>query len=222
MSGRRGLLIFDLDSTLLDTLDDLASSVNRALARRGLPARSREEIRDFVGDGVRLLVRRSLPPEAGPETQQAVFADFAADYGEHCAEQTRPYPGIPELLAETQRLGFAAAVVSNKPQREAAALCRRFFPGLLDCVAGERPGCARKPAPDLPRLVLRELGFSPEQACYIGDSQVDIATARSAGLACVSVCWGFRRKEQLLAAGAELIAEDPPALLALLEAWAGE
>lgn len=212
------LLIFDLDGTLLDTLDDLTAAVNFALRRHGLPERERRQIQDFVGDGVKKLVQRALPPEAGEELRQQVFADFAARYGEHCADLTRPYDGVTGLLRQLKQQGKLTAVVSNKSHREVQALCDRFFPGLLDLVAGERPGLARKPAPDLPLLVLRELGCTPEQALYIGDSQVDVATAAAAGLACVSVSWGFRSREQLLAAGARQVADTPRQLLALLTA----
>ena len=212
----RGLLVFDLDGTLLDTLDDLAASLNHALTAFGLPARSREEVQGFIGNGVRLLVRRALPPEASAETERQVFAAFAAYYSEHCADLTRPYAGIAGLLDRARRSGFATAVVSNKSHREVQTLCGRFFPGLLDMAAGERPGLARKPAPDLTRLVLRELGFSAEQACYIGDSPVDIETARNAGLDCVCVSWGFRGRDELVRAGARRIADSPQELAALL------
>ena len=213
---KRGLLVFDLDGTLLDTLDDLTAAVDHALRAHGLPERSRDEVRGFVGNGVHKLIERALPNDAGPELESAVFADFAARYKEHCADLTRPYPGVEDMLRRLPELGWAAAVVSNKSDREVQALCRRFFPGLLDMAAGERPGLAVKPAPDLPYLVLTQLGYSPEQAVYIGDSQVDIETARRASLFCICVSWGFRSREQLLAAGADLIADDPGQLLALL------
>ena len=214
----KGLLIFDLDGTLLDTLDDLAASLNYALTCCGLPARSRDEVQSFIGNGVRLLVRRALPESADAETEQRVFAAFADRYREHCADLTRPYAGVEDMLRQVRQAGFATAVVSNKSHREVQALCRRFFPGLLDMAAGERPGLARKPAPDLPRLVLEELGFRPEQACYIGDSPVDIETAVNAGTDCVCVSWGFRSRRELIRAGAVRIADSPAALAALLVA----
>ena len=213
---KRGLLVFDLDGTLLDTLDDLTAAVDQALRAHGLPERSRDEVRGFVGNGVHKLIERALPRDVGPELESAVFTTFAAWYKEHCADLTRPYPGIEDMLRRLPELGWAAAVVSNKSDREVQALCRRFFPSLLDMVAGERPGLAVKPAPDLPYLVLTQLGYSPEQAVYIGDSQVDIETARRASLFCICVSWGFRSREQLIAAGADLIADDPGELLALL------
>lgn len=215
---KRGLLIFDLDGTLLDTLDDLAASLNHALTGFSLPARSREEVRGFIGNGVRLLVRRALPETADPETERQVFAAFADHYRTHCADLTRPYDGVIDMLRRARQRGFATAVVSNKSHREVQALCDRFFPGLLDMAAGERPGLARKPAPDLPRLVLRELGFSADQACYIGDSPVDVETARNAGLDCVCVSWGFRSRDELIRAGARRIAASPAELAALWEA----
>ena len=213
---KRGLLVFDLDGTLLDTLDDLTAAVNQALRAHDLPERSRDQVRGFVGNGVHKLIQRALPEGATPELEGAVFADFAAWYKEHCADFTRPYPGIEDMLRRLPELGWAAAVVSNKSDREVQALCGRFFPGLLDMAAGERPGLAVKPAPDLPHLVLSQLGYRPEQAVYIGDSQVDIETARRASLSCICVSWGFRSREQLIAAGADLIADDPDQLLALL------
>lgn len=214
----KGLLIFDLDGTLLDTLDDLAASLNYALTCCGLPARSRDEVQSFIGNGVRLLVRRALPESADAETEQRVFAAFADRYREHCADLTRPHAGVEDMLRQVRQAGFATAVVSNKSHREVQTLCRRFFPGLLDMAAGERPGLARKPAPDLPRLVLGELGFRPEQACYIGDSPVDIETAVNAGTDCICVSWGFRSRQELIRAGAARIADSPAALADLLVA----
>ena len=213
----RGLLVFDLDGTLLDTLDDLTASVNQALAAHGLPLRSREEVRGFVGNGVVMLVKRALPPGADEELRQAVFSAFTEHYRVHCADRTRPYPGVTGLLEAARRLGYAAAVVSNKPDREAKALCRRFFPGLLAAVTGARPDLPRKPSPELPRLILAELDFQPAQAVYIGDSPVDIATAAAAGLDCICVSWGFCSREQLSARGARRIADSPQQLLRLLE-----
>lgn len=219
MSMKRGALIFDLDGTLLDTLEDLWASLDQALTGQGLPGRSREEVRDFVGDGVSLLVQRALPPGAAPEIHRTVLDAFIAHYHEHCADRTRPYPGVTAMLRELRRQGYAAAVVSNKPQRETQALCRRFFPGLLDLAEGHRPELPKKPAPDLPLLVLRRLGFGPEQAVYIGDSQVDIETARAAGLEHLGVSWGYRSRSQLELSGARCIADLPrqvPDLLARL------
>ena len=173
-------------------------------------------MRGFIGNGVRLLVRRALPKDTDAERETQVFAAFAGHYREHCADLTRPYDGIADMLRRVRQAGFATAVVSNKSHHEVQALCRRFFPGLLDTAAGERPDLARKPAPDLPHLVLRELGFGPEQACYIGDSPVDIETAQNAGMDCICVSWGFRSRQELERAGARRIADSPAELTALL------
>lgn len=209
------LAIFDLDGTILDTLEDLADALNHALTEFGYPTRTLPEVRRFVGNGIRNLIRRAAPAGTTEAEFDRIHAAFSTYYIVHCADKTRPYDGIPELLAALRDRGIRTAVVSNKPDGAVKPLCARYFPGLFDAAVGERTGVARKPAPDSVNAVLAELGVDRSEAVYIGDSEVDIATARNAGMACFSVDWGFRPREELLANGAKLIASTPQALLEL-------
>lgn len=213
---RKQLVIFDLDGTLLDTLDDLADAVNWALAEEQLPLRTREEVRAFVGNGIRNLIERAVP--AGTEVAQTdrVFAGFKARYAGHCADKTRPYPGILELLARLRAEGIRTAVVSNKADFAVQTLCRDYFPGLVDCAVGERAGIPKKPAPDSVQEVLRALKISREQAVYVGDSEVDVVTARNAGMDGILVLWGFRDRQTLERAGAKTFAATAEELCAAL------
>ena len=213
---RKQLVIFDLDGTLLDTLDDLADAVNWALKQEQLPRRTREEVRAFVGNGIRNLIERAVP--AGTEVAQTdrVFAGFKARYAGHCADKTRPYPGILELLARLRAEGIRTAVVSNKTDFAVQTLCRDYFPGLVDCAVGERAGIPKKPAPDSVQEVLRALKISREQAVYVGDSEVDVVTARNAGMDGILVLWGFRDRQTLERAGAKTFAATAEELCAAL------
>lgn len=210
------LVIFDLDGTLLDTLDDLADAVNWALEQEQLPRRTREEVRAFVGNGIRNLIERAVP--AGTEAAQTdrVFAGFKARYAGHCADKTRPYPGILELLARLRAEGIRTAVVSNKADFAVQTLCRDYFPGLVDCAVGERAGIPKKPAPDSVQEVLRALEIPREQAVYVGDSDVDVLTARNAGMDGILVLWGFRDRQTLERAGAKTFAATAEELCAAL------
>ena len=213
---RKQLVIFDLDGTLLDTLDDLADAVNWALKQEQLPRRTREEVRAFVGNGIRNLIERAVP--AGTEAAQTdrVFAGFKARYAGHCADKTRPYPGILELLARLRAEGIRTAVVSNKADFAVQTLCRDYFPGLVDCAVGERAGIPKKPAPDSVQEVLRTLEIPREQAVYVGDSDVDVLTARNAGMDGILVLWGFRDRQTLERAGAKTFAANAEELCAAL------
>ena len=204
---RYSVILFDLDGTILNTLDDLAASTNRALAKNGLPTRSTEEVRRFVGNGIRLLIERAVPSNTPLTLTDRVFDDFRADYAEHCADRTLPYDGIPELLRALRASGARTAVISNKADSAVQELIAHYFPGLFDAVVGERPGVRRKPAPDAVLEVLRTLS---------GDSEVDVETARNAGLPCIAVDWGFRSREILLQHGAQTIASSPAELQFLL------
>ncbi|MBO5351876.1 MAG: HAD family hydrolase [Lachnospiraceae bacterium] len=209
MAGKYELVIFDLDGTLLDTLDDLADSVNAALSAAGYPGRTREEVRNFVGNGIRKLIERSVPADTTEEMVHKVHELFTLHYKEHCADKTKPYGGIPELLHWLREKGVKTAVVSNKADYAVKNLCTQYFPGLLDEAIGERQGIAKKPAPDTVHEVLRILGVEKSGAVYIGDSDVDVETAKNAGLDCIAVEWGFRDKEVLVQAGAEVIVSEP-------------
>ena len=223
--------IFDLDGTLLDTLQDLADSVNYALRQHGMPEHSIDDIRRFVGNGVRRLMERAIPDGAQNPSFDAVFADFRRYYMQHSLDTTRPYDGIPELLHALKVRGCRLAVVSNKMMAATQSLVAHFFPEI-DVAIGEHEaeGIRKKPAPDTVLEALRQLGQplppqcpqpqrplcqegSPSLAVYVGDSDVDIATARNSGLPCISVLWGFRDREFLLAHGATTFVEHPVELL---------
>ena len=207
--------IFDLDGTLLDTLGDLAASVNYAMRTHGMPEHAVDEVRLFVGNGVRRLMERAVPGGAAHPAFEAAFATFRRHYMEHSLDTTRPYEGIPELLQELKRRGRLTAVVSNKFDAATKELCRHFFPDTIDVAVGEHEaeGIRKKPAPDTVLQALSQLGVGQEGAVYVGDSDVDIQTARNSGLPCISVLWGFRNREFLLAHGAETFVSQPSELL---------
>ena len=207
--------IFDLDGTLLDTLGDLAASVNYAMRTHGMPEHSVDEVCRFVGNGVRRLMERAVPGGAAHPAFEAAFATFRRHYMEHSLDTTRPYEGIPEMLQELKRRGRHTAVVSNKFDAATKELCRHFFPDTIDVAVGEHEaeGIRKKPAPDTVMQALSQLGVGQEGAVYVGDSDVDIQTARNSGLPCISVLWGFRDREFLLAHGAETFVSQPSELL---------
>lgn len=203
-------VIFDLDGTLLNTLDDLMDSTNYALAQLGCPPRTYDEIRSFVGEGVRLLIERALPDDRKDETDRAL-AVFSAHYDVHKADKTRPYDGIADMLTAVQAAGYRMAIVSNKYDAAVQDLRARVFPQISVAV-GEREGLAKKPAPDGVLLALRQLGALPQNAVYVGDSDVDVRTARNAGLPIVAVTWGFRDRALLQRLGADVIIDAPDRL----------
>lgn len=211
-------VIWDLDGTLLDTLDDLAASTNAALAQSGFPVRTREEVRAFVGNGVRRLIERATPPGADGAQVQAVYDAFVAHYALHSRDRTRPYGDIPWLLDELAGRGVKMGIVSNKIDFAVGALSRFYFGGRMQVNVGDDPSRRRKPAPDSVLEAMRRMGVSPEETVYVGDSDVDVYTAANAGVCGVAVCWGFRSRESLLAAGARHVADTPRELLAILEA----
>lgn len=208
--------IFDMDGTILDTLEDLRGSVNAALRREGFPERRLEEIRAFVGNGAAKLIERAVPDGTDAETTRRVLAFYKPYYEAHAQIRTAPYPGIAAMLAALRSAGGKLAVVSNKPDPAVKALAAHYFPGMFDLALGARDGVAVKPAPDMLRAALSLLGAEPSEAVYIGDSDVDVATAANAGLPCVSVLWGFRDEAFLRAHGARCFARDADELLALL------
>ena len=203
------LVVFDLDGTILDTLRDLTDSVNYALKEHSLPRRSKRKVRAFVGNGIRKLIERAVPSDTRPDVVESVYASFTEHYMVHCADKTKPYRGITALLAALKAKGIKMAVVSNKADGAVNELCERFFPGVFDVVVGERPNVAKKPAPDSLLTVLRELDIPVADSVYIGDSDVDIATAKNAHMDCISVSWGFRREKFLLSCGASRIVSHP-------------
>ena len=209
-------VIFDLDGTLLNTLQDLCNSTNAALAQYGYPERTLDEVRSFVGNGVKLLMLRALgvdKPEDCPDFDQ-VFEAFRAHYVLHSNDCTCAYPGIPELLAKLKEAGAPMAIVSNKLDAAVKQLNDIYFKDYISVAIGENEaaGVKKKPAPDTVYAALRELGISAEDAVYVGDSEVDIATAKNVGIPCISVTWGFRDREWLLAHGAEQLFDTPEAV----------
>ena len=217
--------IFDLDGTLLDTLQDLADSVNYALKEHGMPTHSKDAIRGVVGNGVRLLMERAVPNGAENSMFETVFDSFRQYYMQHSLDTTRPYDGIHELIRELKDRGCQLAVVSNKMMAATQELIAHFFPEI-DVAIGEHEaaGIRKKPAPDTVFEALRQLGVSgktadnttaSQEAVYVGDSDVDLATARNSGLPCISVLWGFRDKDFLLAHDATTFAEKPQDILNL-------
>lgn len=216
MNNRIKLAVFDMDGTILDTLEDLQDSLNYALEKMGYPLRTYEEVRSFVGNGIRKLIERAVPQGTETVRIDETHRIFMEYYKVHCADKTRPYDGIVELLTKLKEEGMATAVVSNKAHAAVLELCEEYFPQLFDMAVGEQEGMAKKPAPDSVNLVLKELGYAKEEAVYIGDSEVDIATARNSELPPYIVTWGFRDEEFLRKNGAEIIVNSTEELLRLL------
>ena len=208
--------IFDLDGTLLDTLQDLADSTNYALSLHHLPPRTVEEVRQFVGNGVGLLIHRAVPEGTAEELEGQVLRDFRAHYLLNMENRTAPYPGVLDLLDALRAAGVRTAVVSNKFDGAVKGLCQNYFGQRVEAAIGESQGVARKPAPDTVFRALAELGQAPEGAVYVGDSDVDILTAKNAGLPCIAVSWGFRSRAFLEANGARIIADTMQELERLL------
>ena len=213
-----GLVIFDLDGTLLNTIGDLAVACNAVLAMRGLPQHTYDEYCHFVGNGIMRLVERALPEELRtPYTVAAVRADFVKYYTEHIDVYTKPYEGIPELVAEIARRGVRIAVASNKFQTGTEKLIRLFFPGVeFAAVFGQREGVPLKPDPAVVEEILALTGVAKERGLYVGDSGVDMQTAAAAGVRSVGVTWGFRERAELEEAGARHIVDSPAGILELL------
>ncbi|MCR5208983.1 MAG: HAD family hydrolase [Lachnospiraceae bacterium] len=202
-------LIFDMDGTVLDTLADLTVSMNHVMDIYNMPEHTEEEYRMFFGNGIRYALEKAVPEGTSVETVDRMQQDFKKHYDAHCLDRTKPYEGIPELLAEYDRRGYKLAIVSNKIDSAVKELNERFFYPSVKVAIGERKGIKRKPAPDTVFEALKELGSAPEEAVYIGDSEVDYMTAKNAGLPCISVLWGFRSREYLESIGAGIFVEKP-------------
>lgn len=215
--GKRNTVIFDLDGTLLDTLDDLRDSVNHVLAGQGMQERSLKEIRTFVGNGVGKLMERAVEPGTSKELEARMLEEFRRYYTEHSLDKTKPYDGVRELLEGLKEKGCKLAVVSNKLDGAVKGLCDHFFKGLLDIAMGEHGGIEKKPSPDMVNQVLCKLGVSRGDAVYVGDSEVDIATAGNAGMPLIMVEWGFRDREEMKRLGAEHFAKEAGDILSILD-----
>ena len=205
-------LLFDLDGTLLDTLEDLLDATNHALTQHGFPLRTLEQLRAVVGNGAANQIRKSLPPETPEERVAQVLATYKAYYAEHCQIKTGPYPGIPAVL-EALAKKYPIAIVSNKPDAAVKALCADWFPGIY--ALGEQAGLPRKPAPDMVYRAMEAIGA--KSCIYIGDSEVDILTAQNAQVPCLTVTWGFRDERQLLESGARTLCHAPANLINTIE-----
>jgi phosphoglycolate phosphatase len=207
-------VLFDLDGTLLDTLEDLTDSVNYALGLFGYPERTLEEVRSFIGTGAANLIRKSVPEGAD---YVPVLAEYQVYYREHCRIKTGPYPGIPQAL-ESVMTKYPVAIVSNKPDGAVKALCADYFPGVY--ARGESDDCPRKPAPDMLYKAMEAIGV--DRCVYVGDSEVDVVTADNAGGACLSVTWGFRNEDVLKEAGAQRICCSTAELPRMIDEIVGE
>ena len=210
---KKTTVVFDLDGTLLDTLQDLANAVNYALEQQGMPKRTLEEVRQFVGNGVRLLMIRAVPDGERNPLFEETFALFKEYYGKHCNDNTKPYAGVVELIETLKEKGYAVAIVSNKIDFAVKELNDLYFKGIVPVAIGEKEGIRRKPAPDTVFQAMRELDVKPENCIYIGDSEVDIQTAANAGIPCISVNWGFKSTEFLKENGAAQIVYTPTELV---------
>ena len=215
---RYDAVIFDLDGTLLDTLDDLMEATNYALGEMGYPPRSRKEVESFVGNGVAKLMERAVPPGTSPTDTARALDIFKPYYALHSKDRTAPYPGILEAMEVLRQKGCKLAVVSNKFDAAVKALAEDYFPGLVDLAAGENEagGVPKKPDPTMVLQTIAALGSTTDRAVYVGDSDVDLQTAKNAGLPCISVTWGFRDEGFLLAHGADTLIHRPDELTKLV------
>lgn len=204
-------VIFDLDGTLLNTLDDLADSTNYALSKFGYPTRTIDEVRQFVGNGVAKLIERAIPEGKNNPNFEKCLSIFKENYAQNMYNKTAPYNGIIEMLSNLKSKGIKIAVVSNKFDLAVKELCKKYFEGFIDFAAGENEaqGIKKKPAPDTVISVLNEFNFAPEDAVYVGDSDVDIMTAKNSKMPCISVTWGFRDEKFLLENGATILINAP-------------
>ena len=213
------LCIFDLDGTLIDTIDDLGESVSYALTTLGLPTRTREEYLSFVGNGTYLLVQRSLPEELKENTEilDKAFKLFSDHYDKNYANKTAPYEGILEVVEELKNSGVKVACFTNKPQEFAVPLANKFFKeGTFEFVYGVREGYPKKPDPAVELDIMANLGVSAEETIHIGDSDVDVHTAKNAGVKCIACTWGFRSEESLVKCDPEFLARKPQDILKIL------
>ena len=211
-----GAVFFDLDGTLLNTLDDLAAAGNYALTRQGFEPYPTERYKYFVGNGIPKLIERILPENSSPALREKTHSLFAEYYGAHSEDMTRPYDGIPELIDELYEKGITTAVITNKDHVFAGELIRRYFGDKLTAVYGSVPGVPHKPDPQTVNKAIADLGTAREDILYVGDSGVDMQTASNAGLPGAGVLWGFRTKDELISSGAVYICERPADISAIV------
>jgi len=216
---KKKIIIFDLDGTLLNTLNDLADSTNYALERLGYPKRTVEEVCNFVGNGVAKLIERALPGGEGNADYEKCLEIFKTNYSQNMYNKTAPYDGIIDMLKDLRSAGCHIAVVSNKFDAAVKELCSKYFPGLIDVAIGENEACGikKKPAPDTIIAAVESFCGKIEDCIYIGDSDVDIMSAKNSGMPCISVTWGFRKREFLIKHGARVIVDKPEEVINYLE-----
>lgn len=206
-------LIFDMDGTILDTIEDITNAVNYILVKYGMPKRSVDEVKFFVGNGLYKTLERSAPSGTSEELLKSIYEEMVSYYKEHSNINTKPYDGIIDAIKTLKALGYKTAVVSNKRHEAVVELCHEFYEGLFDEALGDTENIAKKPAPDMVNIVLDKLGANKNEAVFIGDSDVDIMTAKNSGLVGIFVSWGFRTKEFLIEHGAECIVDTPKELV---------
>ena len=211
-------IVFDCDGTLLDTLTDLRNAVNYVLRAHDLPERSVPEVKAALGNGVAHLMRQSLPDSISEAEFNTYLDEFKAYYGEHLQDYTAPYPGMLDVLDTLRAKGYKLAIVSNKIQEGITPLNKEYFSDRLPVAIGERPGLQRKPAPDMVLQALKELGSTQSESIYIGDSEVDVATAKNSGLLCIGVTWGFRDEQLHKDLGGKYIARKAEDIVTIIEA----
>ena len=209
-------VLFDMDGTLLDTLEDLCDSTNHALAQMGYPLRGIEEIRRFIGNGAEKQIRRAVPEGTSEGKIMETLAAFRAYYQDHCQIKTKVYDGLLDVLSELKEKGVKMAVVSNKPDAAVKKLSREYFGDRLDYAIGPSDGVRCKPYPDMAEEALKTLGIAKKDAVFVGDSEVDVQTGLNAGLDVIAVSWGFRSREVVIEAGAKIIADDASELEKLI------
>lgn len=202
-------IIFDLDGTILNTILDMANACNHVLSKHGFKKRTVDEIKSFVGNGIKKTLSLCVPNDTPDEVVDMLYNEYNPYYNEHCDINTKAYEGITDLLINKKKEGVKLAVVSNKGDTAVRILCKKHFPGLFDVTIGERAGIRRKPYPDSLYACINELGINKKNVIYVGDSEVDIETAKNAGIPCISVTWGFRDKDFLISKGAVLLADHP-------------
>ena len=207
------LAVFHMDGTILNTLEDLTDSTNYALGQYDMPERTIDEVRHFVGNGIRKLIERAVPKGTPVEVVDEVFKTFHGYYKDHCAIKTRPYDGIKEVILKLKDMGVHTAVVSNKADYAVKELCDDYFPGLFEFSVGDKEGQRRKPYPDSVIAVLDRFGTDKKDAVYIGDSEVDLQTARNSEMDVIMVGWGFRKEEYIMSLGAPFVIHSPEEIL---------
>ncbi len=209
-------VIFDMDGTLLNTLEDLTDSINYTLEKYSYPTKTVAQVCSYVGNGIKLLVERAIPEGAQDPRFDEIFECFRAHYEIHCEDKTAPYFGVGDLISKLKRDGYKLAIVSNKFDAGIKALVKKFFPDI-EVAIGEREGVRKKPAPDMVKIALDQLGSREETSVYVGDSDVDFLTAKNSDLDCISVLWGFRDREFLTECGATVFAETPDEVYSIIK-----